>query len=125
MGVLGRMADRQDWWGYLVAVLFIILLIIFLIKVFIEFPGLLEWKVVFGSDELEEIDVEELERIEIIEDTISNPKVTKQSKSEHKMGAKGKAVIASTKESRNTEDDEIFPQSTAESHALLSNFMSS
>ena len=61
----------------------------------------------FGEDDADS-DEGELELVEIIEAT---------------KGDKVKAADA--EESRKSEDVEIFPQSVADRHALLSNFMSS
>ena len=112
------MADRQDWWGYLVFVFFIILFVIFLIKIFIQFPGLLEWRFVFSDDETPR-DEEDVERNEITEEVARNP----TPKTGCKKCTTLKAVL--TEENKNGEGAEILPQSTADRHALLSNFMSS
>ena len=114
------MADRQDWWGYLVFVFFIILFVIFLIKIFIEFPGLLEWSFVFSDDDTGSEDLD-LERNEILEEITkhTNPKTGP------KKCANVKGGQTATEEKKAGEDVEIFPQSTADRHALLSNFMSS
>ena len=114
------MADRQDWWGYLVFVFFIILFVIFLIKIFIQFPGLLEWRFVFSDDDTGSEDLD-LERNEILEEITkhTNPKTGR------KKCANVKAALTVTEEMKTGEDVEIFPQSTADRHALLSNYMSS
>ena len=44
------MAESVDLWGYLVFVFFIVVIIVFLIKIFLEFPGLLEWKFLCSKD---------------------------------------------------------------------------
>ena len=74
----------------------------------------------FGEDDADS-DEGELEIVEIIEAT--NSRVTNDSRAEHRKGDKVKAADA--EESRKSEDVEIFPQSVAFRHALLSNFMSS
>ena len=113
------------WWGYLVVVLFIILFIIFLIKIFIEFPGLAEWRFVFSDDGDADGDEGELERIEILEEHISNVSAAAETTSSHKKKANVKAIKDNAEESIDDKNDEIVSQSTADKHALLSNFMSS
>eukprot|EP00091_Calanus_sinicus_P021923 TRINITY_DN6707_c0_g2_i1.p1 TRINITY_DN6707_c0_g2~~TRINITY_DN6707_c0_g2_i1.p1 ORF type:complete len:112 (-),score=29.63 TRINITY_DN6707_c0_g2_i1:180-515(-) len=111
------MADRQDWWGYLVFGFFIILFVMFLIKIFIEFPGLLEWRFVFSDDDTGRED-RDVERNEILEE-ISTHTTTKTGPK------KCVKVKAAADERKNVEDAEILPQSAVARHALLSNFMSS
>ena len=102
------------WWGYLVVVLFIILFVIFVIKIFIEFPGLTEWKFVFSDDEELNSEDMELERVELGVETNIN---------ETSTGSKKKVAVKDDAEE--SSGDEIVTQSTADKHALLSNFMSS
>ena len=114
------MADRQDWWGYLVFGFFIILFVIFLIKIFIQFPGLLEWRFVFSDDETGSDDGD-VERNEIIEEIARNSTPKTGCKKSTKMKA-----VPTVIEERNTDEGvEILPQTTADRHALLSNFMAS
>jgi flagellar biosynthesis/type III secretory pathway M-ring protein FliF/YscJ len=54
------MASYEDWWGFLVFVFFILALAMFVIKILIEYPGLLELRL-FNSDSSENL-VEEVER---------------------------------------------------------------
>eukprot|EP00091_Calanus_sinicus_P021922 TRINITY_DN6707_c0_g1_i1.p1 TRINITY_DN6707_c0_g1~~TRINITY_DN6707_c0_g1_i1.p1 ORF type:complete len:119 (-),score=29.69 TRINITY_DN6707_c0_g1_i1:157-513(-) len=88
------MADRQDWWGYLVFGFFIILFVIFLIKIFIEFPGLLEWRFVFSDDDDTNSDDQDVERNEILEQIATYENRTPQPK----KCAKVKADLAATEE---------------------------
>merc|ERR1712179_134524 len=105
------------WWGYLVVVLFIILFVIFIIKIFIEFPGLTEWKFVFSDDEELNSEEIELERVELGVETNINDTSTGCKKKE--------AVNAAKADAEESSGDEIVTQSTVDKHALLSNFMSS
>ena len=106
--------------GVSVFVFFIILFVIFLIKIFIQFPGLLEWRFVFSDDESVSDD-EDVERNDIIKEITAHPYPQTGCKKSTKM----KAVATVTEERKNDEDVEIFPQTTADRHALLSNFMAS
>ena len=105
------------WWGYLVVVLFIILIVIFVIKIFIEFPGLTEWRFVFSDDEELNSDDRELERVELGAQTNINDTTASRKKTV--------AVKAGKDDAEESCSDEIVTQSTADKHALLSNFMSS
>ena len=53
------MASYEDWWGFLVFVFFILAIAMFVIKILIEYPGLLELRL-FNSDSTENL-VEEVE----------------------------------------------------------------
>ena len=54
------MATNEDWWGYLIFVFFIVVIVIFVIKILLQFPGLLEWRFVCSDldDDNSESDVE-------------------------------------------------------------------
>ena len=45
------MATNEDWWGYLIFVFFIVVIVIFVIKIGLEFPGLFEWKFLCSNSE--------------------------------------------------------------------------
>ena len=45
------MATNEDWWGYLIFVFFIVVIIIFVIKIGLQFPGLFEWKFLCSNSE--------------------------------------------------------------------------
>ena len=57
------MAKNEDWWGYLIFVFFIVVIVIFVIKIGLQFPGLFEWKFLCSNSEDEssesEIEMEE------------------------------------------------------------------
>ena len=57
---LSVMATNEDWWGYLIFVFFIVVIVIFVIKILLQFPGLLEWRFVCSDldDDNSEFDVE-------------------------------------------------------------------
>merc|ERR1712098_702299 len=116
---MGRLVGASMWWGYLVTVLFIILFIIFVIKIFIEFPGLAEWRFVFSDDEELSSDDTQLESVEIGREINGKGSAITDNSASCKKNAK---VKAAKEESSN---DEIVAQSTVDKHALLSNFMSS
>merc|ERR1711887_434087 len=115
---MGSVVLASMWWGYLVVVLFIILFVIFVIKIFIEFPGLTEWRFVFSDDEDLNSEDMELERVELGAETNINDITTADRK-------KKVAVKAAKADAEESSCDEIVSQSTADKHALLSNFMSS
>merc|ERR1719153_1071012 len=43
------MATSEDWWGLLVFVFFIFAIALFIIKILIEYPGLLDFKLTYGD----------------------------------------------------------------------------
>jgi hypothetical protein len=54
------MATNEDWWGYLIFVFFIMVIIFFVIKIGLEFPGLFEWNFLCSNfeDESSESEME-------------------------------------------------------------------
>ena len=113
------MADGQDGWGYLIFVFFIILIVIFVIKIFIQFPGLLEWKIVFSDDDDTISDDLDIERNDIIDTKIGQ-------NMKHKMHTEVKTIttnVHETDKKANVENAETYSQSTADRHAFFSNFM--
>jgi hypothetical protein len=54
------MATNEDWWGYLIFVFLIVVIVIFVIKIGLEFPGLFEWKFLCSNsvDERSESEIE-------------------------------------------------------------------
>ena len=60
------MATNEDWWGYLIFVFFIVVIVIFVIKIGLEFPGLFEWKFLCSNSEDErsesEIEMDEADK---------------------------------------------------------------
>ena len=52
------MATNEDWWGYLIFVFFIMVIVIFVIKIGLEFPGLFDWKFLCSNSEDERIESE-------------------------------------------------------------------
>ena len=80
----------------------------------------MEWRFVFSDDDTVSDD-EDVERNEITEEISRHP----TPKTNRTKCAKMKADPTVTEERKNGEGVEILPQSTADRHALLSNFMSS
>ena len=121
--VLCKMGDRQDWWGYLIAVFFLITVIIFVIKILLEFPGLLEWKFVFsGAGEEDSSSDFDIEMNEIIEEN----KVSRTGPNlRTKVSAEKKTIQTSDGETDTDRSEEPHLQSVADRHALLSNCLSS
>jgi hypothetical protein len=80
----------------------------------------LEWRFVFSDDDTvsDDRDVESDEILEEINKHLNHKTIPKKC-------AKVIAVHTVTAEMKPGEDVEIFPQSTADRHALLSNYMSS
>ena len=64
------MATNEDWWGYLIFVFFIVVIVIFVIKILLQFPGLLEWSFVCSDleDDNSESDVEMEEIVEVVDE---------------------------------------------------------
>ena len=58
------MTSNEDWWGYLIFVFFIVVIMVFVIKIGLEFPGLFEWNFLCSDleDENSESDPEMEER---------------------------------------------------------------
>jgi hypothetical protein len=52
------MATNEDWWGYLIFVFFIMVIVIFVIKIGLEFPGLFDWKFLCSNSEDERSEYE-------------------------------------------------------------------
>ena len=117
------MGDRQDWWGYLIAVFFVITVIIFVIKILLEFPGLTEWKFVFSGTEEEDSSIDfDIEMNEIIrENKLSRTGPNMRTK----VSAEKKTIQTSDGETDTNISEEPHLQSVADRHALLSNCMSS
>ena len=49
MSNLSMIVTNEDWWGYMIFVFFIVVIVIFVIKLGLEFPGLFEWKFLCGD----------------------------------------------------------------------------
>ena len=58
------MPGNEDWWGYLIFVFFIVVIMVFVIKIGLMFPGLFEWNFLCSDSEEEnsEPDLEMEER---------------------------------------------------------------
>ena len=74
------MASYDDWWGFLIFVFFILAIAVFVIKILIEYPGLMEFKLVY-SDSIENL-IEETEHDDIEQNHISG-EVSKERDKEH------------------------------------------
>ena len=58
------MPGNEDWWGYLIFVFFIVVIMVFVIKIGLMFPGLFEWNFLCtdSQEENSEPDLEMEER---------------------------------------------------------------
>ena len=69
------MATNEDWWGYLIFVFFIVVIVIFVIKIGLEFPGLFEWNFLCSNSEDEssesEMEMEEADETVIVDEALA------------------------------------------------------
>ena len=79
------MASYEDWWGFLIFVFFVLAIAMCVIKILIEYPGLMEWKLVY-SDSTENL-IEDTEHDDIELSDITR-EVTKERDKEHKSEEK-------------------------------------
>ena len=112
--------NNNNWWLYFFVVLIIIIFIIFVIKILIEFPGLLAWRLNFDDGDQESIQEQDHY---ITMDELDND-IARNSKNKAKTISRNNNHRKCSKEEKNEEED-IEQQSTVDKHALLSNFMSS
>ena len=63
------MTSNEDWWGYLICVFFIVVIMVFVIKIGLEFPGLFEWN--FLCNQLEDENSESDPEMEERDDAVS------------------------------------------------------
>ena len=69
------MATNEDWWDYLIFVFFIVVIIIFVIKIGLQFPGLFEWKFLCSNSEDEssesEMEMEEADETLTVDEAVA------------------------------------------------------
>ena len=75
---LSMMATNEDWWGYLIFVFFIVVIVIFVIKIGLEFPGLFEWRFLCSNSEDEssesEMEMEEADETVRVDEAVAKTK---------------------------------------------------
>jgi hypothetical protein len=80
------MATNEDWWGYLIFVFFIMVIVIFVIKIGLEFPGLFDWKFLCSNSEDErsesEIEMDDAVQVDELDESGKNEREIRIDKSE-------------------------------------------
>ena len=78
------MATSEDWWGLLVFVFFIFAIALFIIKILIEYPGLLDFKLTYGDSTENLVEYTDLSDIELDDVTTDILKERDKEKVVHK-----------------------------------------
>ena len=79
-----KMATSEDWWGLLVFVFFIFAIALFIIKILIEYPGLLDFKLTYGDSTENLVEYTDLSDIELDDVTTDILKERDKEKVVHK-----------------------------------------
>ena len=64
------MASYDDWWGFLIFVFFILAIALFIMKVLIEYPGLMELKLINSESTENLVEYAESDDVELSDVTI-------------------------------------------------------